>query len=141
MTTDKVILHIPAREVNSPVICRMSHEHDVTFSILKAEVTEDEDGLMILELTGKRSQVKKAIAYLRESGIGVERLSARTVVSKKKCTHCGACVAHCPTDALTTNEDHVLSFKRSECIACGLCEDVCPFGAIAMSYDELAEAK
>ena len=140
MTTEKVILHIPAGKVNTPVICNMAHEHAVTFSILKAEVTEDEDGLMILELNGKRGQVKSAVEYLRAEGIGVEQLAARTTVSKKLCTHCGACVPHCPTDALATDNGRKVKFTRSKCIACGLCVPVCPYGAIAMTYDELAEA-
>lgn len=137
MTNEKVILHIPADKVDRPIICRMSREYDVIFNILKAEVTEDEGGLLILGLTGKRAQVAQAIDYLRRQGIRVERLGGSTTLRKGRCTHCGACVAHCPTGALYTDADRAVHFVRSKCIACGLCVPACPFNAIEMTYAEL----
>ncbi len=137
MTTEKLILHIPAAKVNRPVICQMSHQYDITFNILRAEITEDEDGLMILEVSGKRRQVRDAIDYLRDGGIGVEQLSARTSFSKKLCTHCGACLAHCPTGALAVDEKLNVKFVSSKCIGCGLCVPACPFAAIEMRYAEV----
>lgn len=134
MFTEKVILHIPVGEVDQPIICQMSHEFDVVFNILKAEVTEDEGGLLILGLTGKRGQVVKAIDYLRKNDVVVERLGGRTTVKRSKCTDCGACVAHCPTEALSVNEDKVVKFVRSKCIACGLCVPTCPYEALEMTY-------
>ena len=134
MTTEKVILRIPAGEVDQPIICQMSHEYDVVFNILKAEVTEDEGGLLILGLTGPRHQVAQAIEYLRAHDVGVERLGTRTTLKKSKCTHCGACVAHCPTDALYLDTEMKVHFARKKCIACGLCVPACPYDAIEMSY-------
>ena len=136
MITEKVILHIPVGEVNEPIICQMSHQYDVIFNILKAEVTEDEGGLLILGLSGQRAQVSKAIDYLRRNDVSVERLGGSTTVKKKLCTDCGACVGHCPTDALTLDDEMKLHFVRSRCIACGLCVPACPYQAIEVAYAE-----
>ena len=138
MTEEKVILHIPPEMVDRPLICQMSRAYDVVFNILKAEVTEDEGGLLILGLTGKRRQVASAMEYLRDQGIGVERLGGRTTIRKSLCTHCGACVAHCPTGALSYDDDLNVRFVRSKCIACGLCVPTCPFNAIEMTYAGVA---
>jgi ferredoxin len=138
MVNEKVILRIPADMVDRPIICQMSRQYDVIFNILKAEVTEEEDGLLILGLTGRRQQVAEAIDYIRAQGITVERLGGRTSVHKNLCTHCGACVAHCPTEALVLDEARYVHFVPAKCIACGLCLPTCPYNAIEMAYAEVA---
>ena len=138
MVNEKVILRIPADMVDRPVICQMSRQYDVIFNILKAEVTEKEDGLLILGLTGRRAAVAQAIEYLRGQGVTVERLGGRTTLRKNLCTHCGACVAHCPTGALGLDESRCVHFVATKCIACGLCLPTCPYNAIEMTYAEVA---
>ncbi|HOG59583.1 MAG TPA: 4Fe-4S binding protein [Anaerolineaceae bacterium] len=45
------------------------------------------------------------------------------------CILCGACVAGCPSDAIT--EDETQSHIDPEiCVECGTCEVNCPVGAI-----------
>ena len=73
-----------------------------------------------------------------QDGVTVERLGARTTVKKSKCTHCGACIAHCPTQALYADKEMKVHFVRSRCIACGLCVPTCPYDAIEMSYADAA---
>lgn len=50
-------------------------------------------------------------------------------VDEIKCTHCGACVSHCPMD--------VKQVGCSECIHCGKCMDVCHPGAISMKAGKI----
>lgn len=47
---------------------------------------------------------------------------------EKGCTLCGACVAACPSDALSmeAGKGEVLSFSPAACVACGACVPVCP---------------
>lgn len=46
-----------------------------------------------------------------------------------QCTQCGACIAGCPSDAITDGEtqSHI---DINICIECGTCEMNCPSGAI-----------
>ncbi len=46
-----------------------------------------------------------------------------------ECILCGACVAGCPSNAITEGETH--SYINPEiCVECGTCEANCPVGAI-----------
>ena len=63
----------------------------------------------------------------------------RTFVSKA-CNHCedAACVASCPTGALTKREeDGMVVFDREVCIGCQPCSTVCPFGVPEYDVDDL----
>lgn len=48
---------------------------------------------------------------------------------KAQCMHCAepACVAVCPTDALTQTEEGIVNFEWEACIGCRYCETACPF--------------
>jgi ferredoxin len=49
------------------------------------------------------------------------------VVDAAGCTLCHACVAACPTSALSDNPDKPqLGFTESLCVQCGLCKATCP---------------
>jgi ferredoxin len=43
------------------------------------------------------------------------------------CISCGACVAECPTDAISEGDIYVIDADK--CIDCGACADVCPVDA------------
>ncbi len=54
------------------------------------------------------------------------------VIDKSLCTECGACVAICPTGAITGVG---LSLMVSDaCTRCAECEDTCPTGAIQVPF-------
>ena len=48
------------------------------------------------------------------------------------CQHCNPpeCVAACPVDALSLNDDGIAVLDDDACIRCGACADSCPYGAI-----------
>ena len=49
-------------------------------------------------------------------------------VINDECINCGACVAGCPTDAISEGET-VMVIDEATCIDCGACAGVCPVGA------------
>jgi len=131
MYSKKVVLVFPKDIVTQPVIYRLSRDFDVVFNILKAKVTADEDGMLLMELSGPRGQVRKAVGFLEEQGVEVTTISRGAVIDEKKCTHCGACVAQCPADALYVEEGtYLVKLKQERCISCGLCVPACPYRAI-----------
>ena len=96
MVDKKIVLHFPKRLVDRPIISHLIKDHDLEFTILKASVTQNEEGLMVLELKGKQEDYDKGIAYLNEAGVIIESLSQNVTRNEERCTHCGACITVCP---------------------------------------------
>lgn len=58
------------------------------------------------------------------------KIKARVI--EKDCTGCGSCVAVCPTEAITMNEDNIAVVNEDLCIGCGSCVGVCPTEAMVL---------
>ena len=60
------------------------------------------------------------------------------------CNHCAspACVANCPTGAMTKrDEDGIVYVDESVCIGCGTCANSCPYGAPRVNPDKGVSGK
>jgi ferredoxin len=135
MTSRRVVLHFPHRLVNQPIIYKLVKEHDLQFNILKASVTPQEEGLMVLELSGKKENLEKGIDYLKSCGLRIQPLSQDVTRNEEKCTDCGVCVPMCPTQALTIDaKTRKVSFENKKCIACELCVKICPPRAMEVHF-------
>ena len=135
MKSKKIVLHFSKEIWDQPVVCNLGKEYDLTFNILKAEVTPREEGLVVLELTGTESQYRKGVKYLREQGVRIQPLSKDVVRDEEKCTHCGACLAVCPTEALTVDRTTwEVIFDPQKCIGCELCLPACPPRAMEIEF-------
>ncbi len=136
MTVSKrIVLHFPRRLVDRPIVSRLIKDYDLEFNILKASVTPDEEGLMVLELCGERTDYDKGIKYLTEAGVRIESLSQDVTRNEERCTHCGACITVCPTDAFVLDPiTRSVSFVDDKCIACELCIPACPPRAMELHF-------
>jgi len=135
MVSKRIVLKFPHRLVDQPIVYRMVKEYDLQFNILKAYVTPREEGLLVLELTGEDKSFDKAIAYAKKLGVSVQPLSKDIKRNETKCTHCGACVPICPTDALVIDPaTRKVEFCNEECIACELCIKACPPRAMELHF-------
>lgn len=54
------------------------------------------------------------------------------MVNKKKCISCGTCVAICPMEAISFDEDGKAQIDKNKCVHCGACEASCPMQAIKL---------
>ena len=135
MKSRKIVLNFSKEIMSQPVVCQLAKEYDLTFNILKAKITPKEEGLMVIELTGTDSQYRKGVKYLREQGVVIKPLSKDVVRVEGKCTHCGACLAVCPTDALAVDrETWKVIFDPQKCIGCELCLPACPPRAMEIEF-------
>jgi L-aspartate semialdehyde sulfurtransferase ferredoxin len=133
---DRVVLHIPADKVTEPIISRIVKEYDVTVNILKAQIRENDEGLMVLGLQGTGTAIKAARKYLAGLGVRVEALKRDVAKSDTRCVHCGACVGQCPTGALYVTADFEVKLDPKKCVACGHCAVACSYAAVEVKFDE-----
>ena len=135
MTEKRTVLHFPQRLVNEPIVYKLVKEYDLQFNILKAYVTPQEEGLMVLELKGQKENFNKGIKYLESCGVRIQPLSQDVIRNEAKCTDCGVCVPICPTGALVVDPiTRKVHFYDNKCIACELCVKVCPTRAMEVHF-------
>jgi ferredoxin len=136
MAASKIVLTFPKNKIDKPIVYKLIREFDLVFNILKASITPDQEGHMVLELSGEKTEIDKGIKYLKEQGVSVQPLSKEIKVDWDKCTQCGACVSICPTDALYIKDRRTMevAFDPEKCIACELCIRPCPPRAIEVHF-------
>jgi ferredoxin len=136
MTVSKrIVLHFPRRLVDQPIVCRLVKEYNLDFNILKASITPDDEGLMVLELRGKQADYDKGIGYLTKTGLKIQPLSQNVIRNEERCTHCGACVAICPAAAFELDPvTRLVDFRDEKCLVCGICLTACPPRAMELHF-------
>jgi len=136
MTVSKrIVLHFPRRLVDRPIVYRLIKDHNLEFNILKASVTPDEEGLMVIELSGEQTEYDEGIKYLTETGVRIQALSQDIIRNEERCTHCGVCITICPTGAFELEPlTRRVRFYDDKCLACGLCIKACPPRAMEVHF-------
>ena len=131
----RIVLHFPRCLVDQPIVCRLVKEYNLDFNILKASITPDDEGLMVLELRGKQADFDKGIGYLSKTGLKIQPLSQNVIRNEERCTHCGACVAICPAAAFEVDPvTRLVNFSDEKCLVCGICLTACPPRAMELHF-------
>jgi ferredoxin len=131
----RIVLHFPKRLVDRPIIYRLVRDYNLEFNILKASVTPEEEGLMVLELSGEQEEYDNGIKYLTENGVRIQSLSQNVIRNEERCTHCGACITICPTAAFEIEPlTRRIRFFNERCLACGMCIKACPPRAMEVHF-------
>jgi len=136
MTVSKrIVLHFPRRLVDRPIVYRLIKDYNLEFNILKASVTPDEEGLMVIELSGEQTEYDEGIKYLTGTGVRIQALSQDIIRNEERCTHCGVCITICPTGAFELEPlTRRVRFYDDKCLACGLCIKACPPRAMEVHF-------
>jgi ferredoxin len=136
MVSKKIVLHFPRELVEKPVIYNVTTEYRLVFKILKAEISPDAEGLLVIELSGDQKDVDAGIDHLDNLGLKVQPLEKDISRDEEKCTHCSACIVHCPTKALTIKDRRTMmvEFDKSKCILCEACIPICPARAMSVTF-------
>ena len=143
VVSKRVVLHFPRRLVDRPIISRLIKDYDLEFNILKATILLQQEGVMVIEFRGHKSNIKKGIKYLKDIGVDVRSMAGSIRRDEDKCYQCGACTGICPTDALFVQRPEMaIIFDEDKCTACGLCVGVCPARAmeVSMNGDKIDQA-
>ena len=131
----KIVLHFPPQATGQALVYRLAKEYDLKFNILRASISPGEEGLLVMELSGSQSNYDKGVKYLTDVGVKIQSLSQDVIRDESRCTHCGACVTLCPSEAFSVDpESKKILFDHEKCIVCGLCVKACPPRAMRLYF-------
>ncbi|MFH0847236.1 MAG: NIL domain-containing protein [Chloroflexota bacterium] len=123
----KVVLHFPKRLVDRPIVSRLVKDYNLDFNILKASVTQQEEGLLVMEITGAAEDYERGLKYLTDTGVRIQSLGRDVIRNEDRCTHCGVCVTLCPSGAFKLDQKtRRVNFVNEKCLACEICIKACP---------------
>jgi ferredoxin len=136
MTTKKLLLRFPKCETEKPIVYQLVKEYNLMINIFAAKVTQDQEGFLVLDITGEDEWIERGMDYVRGFGVIIQEVDSGIVHDINLCTHCGNCLSHCPTHALHVADRSVMKVElnQSLCIACLSCIANCPFGACSSVF-------
>lgn len=139
MKSNRFVIRFPSKIVKEPTIYHLTKRYDMEFNILMARIMPNEEGLMVIELSGEDDKYDNGLKYLKEQGAEVELLSRDVSRDEKRCTSCGACVTICPTGALSIPDRKTMevTFEVEKCVACSLCVQACPPRAMHVTLNDI----
>jgi len=131
----RIVLHFPRRLVDRPIVSRLVRDYNLDFNILKAFFTPEEEGLMVLEISGEQKDYDEGVRYLTTTGVRIQSLSQDVTRNDERCTHCGACITICPAGAFELEPStRRVNFYNEKCLACELCIKACPPRAMELHF-------
>ncbi len=131
----RIVLRFPPRLSGQPIVSRLVKDFNLDFNILKASITPEEEGLLVLELSGEQNDYDKGVRYLTKTGVRIQSLSQDVIRNEERCTHCGACITICPTGAFEIDlSTRQVTFHDTKCVACELCIKACPPRAMEVHF-------
>ena len=135
IVTKKVVLHFPKRMVDEPILYQLIKDYDLEFNILKASISPEAEGLMVVEFKGEQDNYDQGVQYLMDRGVKIQSLSQDVTRNEERCTSCGACVTVCPAGAFEYEKGTmIVRFKDDKCVACGVCIKACPPRAMELHF-------
>jgi ferredoxin len=134
--TQKLMFFFPRCECEKPIIYHLVKDYDLIVNVYRAKVTPEEEGYLILDVTGTEAHIQQAIDYVKTYKVSVNVTGKGVVRDAQGCTHCGHCITHCPTKALRIDDraTREVVYHEAECIECLACIRVCPYGACSSAF-------
>ena len=81
MPKKKVVLNFPPHLIDQPITYKLIEEHGLVVNILRARITPNEWGRMVVELSGNGGQLEEGLNFLAESGSGRRTTGQRSQVA------------------------------------------------------------
>jgi len=133
--SQRVVLKFPRDLVDKPTISLLVKKYDLEFNILQAHILPQKEGLMVIVFTGEEKVVRDALKELKSQNVGLQLLKQDIIKNETLCTHCGACVGLCPSNALYLDpHTRKVLFDPEKCIACLICIKGCIMKAMEVKF-------
>lgn len=134
MITKKIILGFPENIVKKPIVYRLVKDFALEFNILRAEITPDIEGKMLIDIKGPKKKIEECLDFLKNEGVIISEASKDLMFDPKLCVHCGLCASVCIGKAFVLDtQTFEIDLDKDKCILCGLCHDACPVKAIKLN--------
>jgi len=129
----RFVLRFGADTVGEPIICSLVKRYDLVINILKANISPENEGTMVVEVAGREGT--DGLEYLRSRNVTVRALAEEIVRNEDRCTSCGACTAICPSGGLYLERPGMeVGFDGDSCVVCHLCVKACPVRAMEVRF-------
>ncbi len=133
--SQRIVLRFPSALIDRPVISEAIKRFDLDFNILQAQISPQQEGIMVIVLSGDEKMLKNALAWLAKKGVHIQPLKQDIVKNETRCTQCGVCVGLCPTQALFVDKSTAyVRFDPEKCIACLFCVKGCMMHAMEVTF-------
>ena len=134
--TQKLMLFFPRCECEKPIVYHLVKDYSLIVNVYRAKVTPDEEGYLVLDVTGTEADIERGMEFVKTFHVTINETGKGVLRDDKKCTHCGICVPHCPTGALSIADPatRAVAFDDGECIECLECIHVCPYAACTSAF-------
>ncbi|MCK5201680.1 MAG: 4Fe-4S binding protein [Spirochaetales bacterium] len=138
METRKLLLTFTKNVVERPIVYNLVKEFDLIINIYRASITAEEEGFMVLDITGPSNMIDAGINFIISEGVKIDDAQKSFRWDQYICTSCGNCLTHCPVNALHINDRNTMKveFDQNLCIDCMGCIPNCPFGACGSLFQD-----
>ena len=135
MQKKKVVLTFPYKLINEPITYHLIKDYDLEVNIIRARISPQEEGHLMMEISGKEEPLRKGMDYLKKLGVEVQSLAQDIKWLDEKCIHCTVCIPICPTEAIVLDRNEMtVTLDQDKCIGCGLCVPACPYKAVEILF-------
>jgi len=134
--TRKLFLHFPKCETEKPIVYHLVKDYNLIINIFRARVTPDEEGYLVLDVTGDEADIERGMAFVKTFNVTIDPVNKSLKWDPERCTHCGNCLTHCPTHALSIPDRQTMkvTFAEELCVECLACIPNCPYGACSSAF-------
>lgn len=134
----KYVLSYSAETASEPILWKLVKEYDIRVNILRAEISPDQEGSMLVEFdVDDESKMQRAIEWIESIGVACVSVAKRLSWDEESCVDCGSCAGVCFSGAIALDRvTWKLEVDRDKCTACGLCVKACPFSCFRLDFGE-----
>ncbi|MCF6335537.1 MAG: 4Fe-4S binding protein [Spirochaetales bacterium] len=138
METRKLLLTFVKNVVERPIVYNLVKEFDLVINIYRASISEEEEGYMVLDITGPTKMIDAGINFIVSQGVTIDNAQKSFRWDESVCTSCSNCLTHCPVNALHIEDRKTMKivFDQNICIDCMGCIPNCPFGACGSIFQD-----
>jgi L-aspartate semialdehyde sulfurtransferase ferredoxin len=131
MVQKKFLLNFSRQISEQPLVYHLVKDFDLVINIFRARITDQEEGFMVLEISGDEKSLEEGLAYIKSQNVVINEAQKGVRWNEEECTWCGNCLSHCPTHALFVKDPGTMqvTFNSEKCIECLACIKNCPYGA------------
>jgi Fe-S-cluster-containing hydrogenase component 2 len=124
----RILIRFNEEKVSEPIAAQIIIEYKVPMAILSAHVNS-KGGEILAEVPDEMEE--KIVKAFRKRGVEVT-VPKLIEVDNENCFSCGSCIALCPVEAISLDQDSTVQFDKEKCVGstCSICVDACPARAI-----------